>query len=91
MSVDHIAHTLGITRQTVSGDLKLLSNEQVENVGSPLSVFFQHMPLLSMSSPFSPLRFLHGFLPSKSRYVDHGPEEMQAYDTSHEKAQVQAL
>jgi len=25
----------------VSGDLKLLSNEQVENVGSPLSVFFQ--------------------------------------------------
>jgi len=30
----------------VSGDLKLLSNEQVENVGLPLSVFFQQMQLL---------------------------------------------
>jgi hypothetical protein len=30
-----------VARTGVSGDLKLLSNEQVENVGSPLSVFFQ--------------------------------------------------
>jgi len=32
--------------QGVSGDLKLLSAEQVENVGLPLSVFFQQMQLL---------------------------------------------
>jgi len=37
---------IGKLSPAVSGDLKLLSNEQVENVGSPLSVFFQEMPFL---------------------------------------------
>jgi hypothetical protein len=32
--------------QSVSGDLKLLSNRPGENVALPLSVFFQNLPLL---------------------------------------------
>src|SRR5215510_8316278 len=59
---------------------------------SPFSSSQGHCSKFLLStSPCSPLRFLHRFLPSMSRYGDHRPEERQAHETSHTKAEVQAL
>jgi hypothetical protein len=53
----------------------------------PLALY----PFRRASSFFMPLLFLHRVLPSKPRPIDHWPEEMEANDTSNQKAQVYAL
>ena len=70
---------------TVSDDLKLLSNGQGEIVGeavpssSPELIF---IPFFHFLRPASARFFPYRFLPSTAQSVNHGPEEIQAHETS---------